>query len=112
MESDRAHYDVVVTMLCLEAGARDFDHWREALHRLTTLLKPGGRLVMIAVRGGNAYPVGYKVFPIVRLYEKDVLDVLQGAGYHDVRLEVAPANHDVHPYDGLMLVGATRINTI
>ncbi len=106
------HYDVVVTMLCLEAGARDFDHWREAVHRVTALLKPGGRLVMIAVRGGNAYLVGHKVFPIVRLYEDDVRGVLQGAGYQDVRLEIAPADHAVHPYEGLMFIGATRANTI
>ncbi len=103
-------YDVLVSNLCLEAVAKDLEQWRQYLRNVTSLLKPGGRLIMAAVRGGRAYSVGKVVFHVLPIYEEDFMSALPDAGFdkESVCIEWAPADHPVHPYDGLLFVTATK----
>ncbi len=108
---DRPHaYNVLVTNLCLEAVAADKAHWRQCFHNVASLLKPGGQLILTAVKGGHAYPVGQNVFAVVHLSEEDMIEALLAAGFaaDSISLEGVAANHPVYPYEGLMFVRATK----
>lgn len=105
-----APYDVLCTSMCLEAVARDAAEWRQCLLNIAPLLRPGGRLMMITVRRGRAYPVGEQLFPIAALDEGDVRASLAAAGFSpaSISLAIVPSDHPDHPYDGLILTSAVK----
>ncbi len=51
LEEAAAAYDLLVTNFCLEAAAGDLDEWRRCMCAVLAYLRPGGRLVLSAVRG-------------------------------------------------------------
>lgn len=80
--------DCLVTALCLETACRDIDAYCQALRNITTLLKPGGHLVLIGVLGDSFYKVGEKTFFCLPLDEQTVRDAVTHAGYNIKDLEV------------------------
>jgi SAM-dependent methyltransferase len=101
-------YDLLVTNLCLEAAATTRDEWLNCVAHVASLLKPGGRLLMSAVRNCEAYPVGEHLFPVVSIDEDDLVMALSQAGFlkESLVIEKVPSNHPDHPYEGLLLVSA------
>ncbi|MFN8459764.1 MAG: guanitoxin biosynthesis pre-guanitoxin forming N-methyltransferase GntF [Anaerolineae bacterium] len=110
LEGASQYYDVLVTNLCLEAVATDKKHWRQCFRNVTSVLKPGGQLILTAVKGGNAYSVGQSVFAVVHLLEDDVTEALLEAGFapESISIKGIEANHPVYPYKGLMFVLAAK----
>lgn len=80
--------DCLVTALCLETACRDIDAYCQALRNITTLLKPGGHLVLIGVLGDSFYKVGEKTFFCLPLEEQTVRDAVTHAGYNIKDLEI------------------------
>jgi hypothetical protein len=103
-------YDVLVSNLCIEAVAKDKGQWKRYLRHVTSLLKPGGKLIMTAVRGGNAYSVGQNVFHVLPIFEPDFEEALPEIGFikESIQIEWSPADHPVYPYEGLLFVTATK----
>lgn len=103
-------YDVLVTSLCIEAAARTYDEWRQCIRKVMSLLKPGGRLIMTAVKDATAYSVGNQVFPVVRILEADIINALVDVGFveESIAIDWVPATHPVHPYEGLMFISALK----
>jgi hypothetical protein len=103
-------YDLLVSNLCIEAVAKDKAQWRQYLRNATSLLKSGGKLIMSAVQGGSAYSVGQEVFHVLPIFERDFDDALPEIGFIQDTIQIAwsPADHPVHPYEGLLFVTATK----
>lgn len=103
-------YDVLVSSLCAEAVAQDIPTWNTYLSKFAALLKPGGRIILIAVKQSHAYSVGKHHFPVLPLTEEDVSNGLKNAGFvQEFPLGHAEANDPIHPYEGLIFATARKL---
>jgi SAM-dependent methyltransferase len=108
IEETDLFYDAIASNLCIEAVAQNLEQWQQYLQNATARLRPGGKLILTAVKGSQTYSVGKEVFRVLPLDEQGVELAVKQAGFHSIELEKTPANHSVHPYDGLMFVTATK----
>nr|XP_033774593.1 nicotinamide N-methyltransferase-like [Geotrypetes seraphini] len=83
--------DCLLTCLCLQAACKNEDAVYSALKNMSSLLKPGGYLVMGGVLGSTFYTVGHKTFGNTPLH-KDLLEkAISEAGFEI--LELVTQNH-------------------
>ncbi|XP_068236839.1 nicotinamide N-methyltransferase-like [Palaemon carinicauda] len=68
-------YDVVMSTLCLEFATTSLDDYRSMLANVTSLIKPGGVLMMAGALGNTSYQVGQCTYPSVTLTKEDITDV-------------------------------------
>lgn len=103
-------YDVLVSNFCAESATDDRAQWRRFVRNITSLLRPGGRLVLSALKGADSYAVGEEVFPAVFILEDDLIQVLGDAGFcqDSISIESVPADRPSRHYQGLMLATATK----
>ncbi|XP_069596939.1 indolethylamine N-methyltransferase-like [Ranitomeya imitator] len=106
--------DCLITALCLETACRDTDAYFCSLKNITTLLKPGGYLVLIGVLGDSFYKVGEKTFFCLPLDEQTVRNAVTDAGYRIKDLEVyyisdqASSAHITDTYANIFLVAQKK----
>ncbi|XP_053547546.1 nicotinamide N-methyltransferase [Bombina bombina] len=74
--------DCLLSVLCLESASQDYDSYCTAIKNITTMLKPGGHLVLAGIIGNNYYKVGDVTFSALHLSEEMIQDALNKAGYH------------------------------
>ncbi|XP_068120264.1 nicotinamide N-methyltransferase-like [Hyperolius riggenbachi] len=79
--------DGLISFLCFEAACKDQPAYVSALNNITTLLKPGGYLVLSGVLGNTYYMVGKVKFSGILLTEDFIKEALRGAGYTIVSFE-------------------------
>jgi hypothetical protein len=103
-------YDVLVSNFCAESATNDRAQWRRFVRNITSLLKPGGKLVMSTLKGADSYAVGDEIFPAVFILEDDLIEVLCHAGFVEdsIQIESVPADRPSRHYQGLMLTTATK----
>lgn len=103
-------YDVLVTNFCAESATDDPEQWRTFLRDMASLLKPGGRLVMAALKGATLYAVGSKHFPAVSINEEDLRQALAEIGFarESVTVESVPTDRPQRHYQGIMTALATK----
>ena len=82
-------YDIIVTSLCLIVASRTIEEYSQAVGRLTKLLKPGGKLIIITVQARNgadhlSYTAGAQAFPSLALTVESLTTVLKENGYIDI----------------------------
>ncbi|NXU42256.1 NNMT methyltransferase, partial [Drymodes brunneopygia] len=80
--------DCIVTTLCLEGACKDLATFRSALRNISTLLKPGGHLVMLTVLGETYYVFGKQIYSSLCLQKHEVEEAVVAAGF-EVRLSEA-----------------------
>ncbi|KAM8927294.1 nicotinamide N-methyltransferase-like [Pelodytes ibericus] len=87
--------DGLISTLCLDAACADLNAYRSALRNISSLLKPGGHLVLIGVLGNTFYTVGKQTFFSLTLDEQLVRKLVEEAGYTIKEIEVmsVPATH-------------------
>ncbi|KAM4651556.1 nicotinamide N-methyltransferase-like [Discoglossus pictus] len=73
--------DCLLSCECFEAACKDQEAYRMALKNISTLLKPGGHLVLCGVLNTNYYMVGNVKFSCICLTEEFLKEALTGAGY-------------------------------
>ena len=91
------HYDVVMTVLCLEAACHTRDAYKAAIGRMYKLLKPGGRMAiygaekdMAAKRQEGAYIVlGNQGYAMLYITADFVEHTLRDAGFSDIQMQSA-----------------------
>ncbi|XP_065273253.1 nicotinamide N-methyltransferase-like [Emys orbicularis] len=82
--------DCLLLCHCLEATCNDLSTYRAALKNVSSLLKPGGHLLMVTTMKCNYYMTGQHKFPCLFL-EKEVLEeAVKEAGYDILQFEVTP----------------------
>uniref|UniRef100_A0A8C3FRM8 Nicotinamide N-methyltransferase n=1 Tax=Chrysemys picta bellii TaxID=8478 RepID=A0A8C3FRM8_CHRPI len=82
--------DCLLSALCLEAACKDLNSYRAALKNISSLLKPGGHLVMVIVLKETYYMVGQRRFSCLYLERESVEEALREAGYDVQCMEVTP----------------------
>jgi hypothetical protein len=108
IEETELFYDAIASNLCIEAVAQDLEQWQNYLLNATAPLRPGGKLILTAVKGSQTYSVGKEIFRVLPLHEQGLELAIKQAGFHSIEIETIPASHPVHAYDGLMFVTATK----
>ena len=103
-------YDVLVTNFCAESATSDRWEWQAYVGNIVSLLKPGGRLVMSALKGATSYSVGPRSFPAVSISEDDVVEILEDLGFKrkSIELRTFPADRTTRDYAGLIVAIAER----
>lgn len=103
-------YDILVTNFCAESATSDHWQWRAFVGNIVSLLKPGGKLIMSALRGATSYSVGSRSFPAVNISEEDLIELLEESGFPRKGIEVrsVPADRTTREYTGLILAVAEK----
>ena len=110
IEGARESYDVVVTNFCAESATSDRGQWQDYVANIVSVLRPGGRLIMSALKGATRYAVGTRFFPAVEIAERDLVDLLEEMEFPRAKIEVTsvPADRPTRDYQGLVLASAER----
>ena len=103
-------YDVIVTNFCAESATSEHEQWCQFVHNISSLLKPGGFIVMSALKGARSYSVGPNCFPAVEVSEDDLIELLEEVGFQKktIDLRVVPADRPSRDYEGLLLAAARK----
>ncbi|CAM5121614.1 unnamed protein product [Natator depressus] len=73
--------DCLISSLCLEAACKDLNTYHNALKNISSLLKPGGHLVLSGDLGCSFFMVGPKRFSCLVLREEFLREVLSETGF-------------------------------
>lgn len=86
--------DALVSAFCLEAVSPDLASFQRALRHITTLLRPGGHLLLIGALEESWYLAGEARLVVVPVSEKQVKKALEESGYEvrDLRTYTMPAH--------------------
>ncbi len=103
-------YDVVSTNFCAECATDDARQWRAFVCNIASLVRPGGRLVMTALKGATSYTVGTKPFPAVSITEEDLREALIATGFAPASVSITsvPTDRPCRKYQGLLLALADK----
>ncbi|CAL9699581.1 unnamed protein product [Knipowitschia caucasica] len=106
--------DCLVSCFCLESVSPDLDTFTKALGHISTLLRPGGHLLLIGALQESYYLGGPDLrIPVVPLNEAQVCAALQDQGFSLIRLEVYTLPQDmkvgVDDVCGVFFVKARKI---
>ncbi|NXC54464.1 NNMT methyltransferase, partial [Aleadryas rufinucha] len=82
--------DCIVSSLCLESACKDLAAFRSALRNISTLLKPGGHLVMVTALGDTYYTINKQVFSCLCLQKHEVEEAVAAAGFEVKCSEAQP----------------------
>ncbi|NXF09259.1 NNMT methyltransferase, partial [Smithornis capensis] len=82
--------DCIVSTLCLEAACKDLPAFRRALRNISTLVKPGGHLVLVTVLKETYYAFNDQVFSCLRLEKHEVEEAVEAAGFQVKFSEAQP----------------------
>ncbi|XP_062950485.1 nicotinamide N-methyltransferase [Cynocephalus volans] len=82
--------DCLLSTLCLNAACPDLSAFRTALENLSSLLKPGGFLVIVDALKSSYYMIGERRFSSLSLGPEAVKAAVTEAGYTIERFEVIP----------------------
>jgi len=106
----RHKYDVIVTNFCAESATDDWRQWYQFMRNITSLLKPGGKLVLSALKEATCYSVGSKIFPAVNISVGDLTYVLVNSGFEpeSIVINSVPADRPTRHYQGLMFARAVK----
>ena len=83
-------YDVILSSLCLECACSSLEEYEVAMTKLSTLLKPGGRIVLRSIEAGedNAPThfcmVGAQKFVALNITESFMRSTLEKAGFYNI----------------------------
>lgn len=85
--------DALVSTFCLEAVSPDLAGFQRALDHITTLLRPGGHLLLIGALEESWYLAGDVRLVVVPVCEEEVMGSLVHSGYEvrDLRTYTMPA---------------------
>ncbi|XP_077161293.1 nicotinamide N-methyltransferase-like isoform X2 [Paroedura picta] len=92
--------DCLLSTLCLESACKDLPTYRLALENISSLLKPKGHLVLLAVLEDTWYRVGQHKFSYLYLDQKSLAEVVKEAGFDIEWLEETPLSSSGALYDG------------
>ncbi|BCM92906.1 hypothetical protein IAD21_04790 [Abditibacteriota bacterium] len=84
----REYYPLVASHYCAEACTTDKGEWRDCMTNISSLVEPGGTLILSVCGAANAYAVGDRNFPCAGVDEVDVLSSLRDNGFTDIDVRV------------------------
>ena len=102
-------YDLVTAHHCTDVAATNVREWQQVLQNVTTIIRPGGWLMLSVTTGARTYEVGDVIFECVNLTRDDVRNGLISAGYQDksIILKTYEVEHE-REYSGIIMALARR----
>ena len=101
-------YDCVVSCYCADSATADKREWRRLMRNIVSLLSPGGRLLIAALRRCETYTVGDRSFPSASIDEYDLTDVFRQLGLRNVDIEVvAVPSRAAYGFTSILLASAS-----
>ncbi|CAF2070308.1 unnamed protein product [Rotaria magnacalcarata] len=93
---DAVQYDIVNCHFVAESISDTFHDWKSAFENICRCVKPGGKLVMAAMKRAIAWKNGDKKFLAVGITEQDVTNVLAENGFvnENIFMETFPADQE------------------
>lgn len=87
-----APFPLVTSFYCLECIGHEKARWKLAMRNMTSLVAPGGWVVMSALRDTDKYIVGGQEFPATRINEHDMRKTLVACGFvpETINIQVHP----------------------
>lgn len=106
-------YDVLSSCFGLEAAVADVEAWRQVMAECAGILRPGGRLIMLALTldTPNEVEIGGFSVPVVSITDELLRQTLPACGFdpRSIKTVQCPADHpDTQGYSGLIFVTALR----
>lgn len=96
-------YDVVVSAFCADSATGDPATWLLYQTRIAALVRPGGALIVAALRRCRGYTVGGRTYPSANIDESDLLNALAPLAT-DLRIESRLLPDAAgHGYGGILL---------
>jgi hypothetical protein len=89
-------YDIVNTHFVAESITDNRDEWKQIFANICSCVKPGGKLVMAALKCCTAWKNGQQKFPATYITELDILELLAANGFreNEIYMETFPADQD------------------
>jgi len=81
IELEDMQYDLVTAHHCTDVAATNVAEWQQVIQNVTTIVRPGGWLMLSVTTGARTYKVGEVIFECVNLTEDDIHNGLLVAGY-------------------------------
>ncbi len=102
-------YDLVTAQHCTDVAATNVAEWQQIIRNVTTIVRPGGWLMLGVTTGAVTYEVGEVIFECVDLTKEDIQNGLLAAGYREesIILEAYDLAHPVE-YSGIIMTLARR----
>ena len=77
---------------------------------LGSLVRPGGSLIVSALKGATCYSVGSRTFPAVDISEDDLTEVLVESGFPEKRVSIRTilADRPARLYAGVIMAVAVK----
>lgn len=103
-------YDVLLTNFCAESATSDRAQWQAFMTNIVSVLKPGGWLVLSALKGATRYSVGSRSFPAADISEDDLIELLEENGFprKSIELRTVAPDRPTRDYEGLILCVAEK----
>ncbi|KAL5006071.1 hypothetical protein ScPMuIL_017229 [Solemya velum] len=86
--STEGDFDTIIASLCLEAAATDFDTYVTCLQNVTSLLRPGGYILLVGVLDQSYYDVEGTRFATAKLSKSEVESAIILAGCEVVKTKL------------------------
>ncbi len=114
LRSNQGKYDVINVNFVPESITQSKSEWKKMLKKIKMLLKPTGTIVITSITGASFYHIGEKIFPAVKVNERDILDEVysMGASRKLTRYKSIPSEQFLHEnefdsgYTGMTFVEA------
>jgi hypothetical protein len=116
MNSPRQTYDVVAANFVAESITSTMQEWQSVVGNICSTLRPGGTLIMTALKGASHYTVSDRNYSAVSINEVNVVQTLIKSGFqpNNIWLDTIEAetqdNHDEHykGYQGMIFIKARK----
>lgn len=80
--------DLIVSSLCIEAVAKDFDDWVRIIRNIKKHLKSGGHLFLFGVLEESFYMVKQQRLPCLAITEQQIKSSLEKNGFNIIKFNV------------------------
>ncbi|XP_048418206.1 nicotinamide N-methyltransferase-like [Stegostoma tigrinum] len=103
--------DCLMTSLCLEAACKDEAAYCSAVRNVTSLLKPGGKLIVVSVLNETFYTVDKYKFSCLKFDQAFLEKTLKEAGYEieQVEMFIAPKTiNTISDYEAAIFLVARK----
>ncbi|XP_076085573.1 indolethylamine N-methyltransferase-like [Mytilus galloprovincialis] len=105
--------DVICTSACLESACPDKDSYHIAMKNVVSLLKPGGKLILIGILNCTHYTVGSERFQCVSLTRDDVISTVKMNDLKIIEIfdDDSSLDMDAAPFNGSVIILAEKTST-
>lgn len=105
----RGYFPLVTTHYCAEGATNSKETWALYMRNITSLVSPGGTLILSACGAADFYTVGDRLFPCAGVNAHDIISCLQENGFLNIDLRVRSVpDHSEQGYGSVIFACATK----